>query len=1132
MKKILLLSLFFLIFINSKSQVIDDFNDGNFSDNPTWQGDDSLWQVNTNFQLQSKGTTGTAKDIYLITQNAIQTETEWKFKIRFNFSPSSQNFCRYYLTSDQTNLKGNLNGYYVQFGGSTSNTDTISLYKQIGTSRIRIIAGRPATVAKTNNIIDIKVNRDSIGNWFLYSDTLATNNYLLEGNVFDTTFKTSLYTGIFARFTTGNISNFYLDDVYIGKPIVDTVSPKIESFFLVNDSILQINFNEAINDLDASNILNFELDNAFPSLVKSAIGGDNKSIILNFETSFISGNSYNLSIKNINDLNVNKLADTTLNFVFYKPNIDDIVINEIMPDPSPSNGLPDAEFIELYNRSNFDIEIGGWKINDLSTSATLPLYKLKAKEYVIITNPANENLFKSYGNTLAVPFLPGLNNDGDLVQLMDNKNVIINQIKYDLNWYNNMAKKDGGWSLELINPFTLCKGIDNWVASESPVGGTPGKVNFFSSFLPDASKPIIKSWFYTNDQNLTLVFNEKMDSIKMQNVKLNISNNSISSIDIKGSKSDSVLIAFINPLINKQNYTLQIDSAFDCVGNKIANNTAINFTFIPVKVAQQNDIIISEISSNPIENVALPNAEYVELYNRSSNIILLNNFKIKSGSSITNIGNYQLYPDSFIVLCDDSKLSAFSSFKNVISVPSLPTLSLDDEIVLLNENNNIINQVAYKQSWYNNNVKADGGWSLEMIDLNNPCGTASNWTASVNAGGGTIGFKNSVHGINKDNASPSLTRIYPINSNSVVLFFNETLDSLSVCNKNNFKFNPSILGDYSFTFNDDFLTQLVVSFTDSIKQNTPYTLILDSAKDCSNNYISVDFPIDFGLCKQADTNDIAINEILFNPNPNGVDFVEIYNKTNQFIDVKNLWIGNRNANSLIENFYPLAQNGYMLLPNSYYVITTNQSFIKQQYNVVNKNNFIEVNGMPSLNDDEGTCVLFSKPETIFDELQYNDKMHFTLIDNKEGISLERIDFFRATNDKNNWTSAASTSGFATPTYKNSQFLKVNIGNELLNIEPEVFSPNNDGVNDLVNISYKFNKNNNTATLNIYNSNGILVKTLLNNAPLGTEGVITWNGLSNSNDALPVGIYIVNFEYFNVDGSTENIKKTLVIGSSF
>jgi gliding motility-associated-like protein len=185
-----------------------------------------------------------------------------------------------------------------------------------------------------------------------------------------------------------------------------------------------------------------------------------------------------------------------------------------------------------------------------------------------------------------------------------------------------------------------------------------------------------------------------------------------------------------------------------------------------------------------------------------------------------------------------------------------------------------------------------------------------------------------------------------------------------------------------------------------------------------------------------------------------------------------------------------------------------------------------------MNDDEGTLVLFSKPETIFDELKYDDKMHFTLIDNKEGISLERIDFNRKTNDRSNWTSAASTSNFATPTYKNSQYLNTNINSQMLSIEPEVFTPNNDGVNDLVNFTYQFNKNNYTANLNIYNSNGNLVKMLLNNAPLGTEGIVSWNGLSDKNQSLPVGIYVVNFEYFNTDGTTDSLKKTLVIGKSF
>jgi len=81
-----------------------------------------------------------------------------------------------------------------------------------------------------------------------------------------------------------------------------------------------------------------------------------------------------------------------------------VVINEIMPDPSPSNGLPDAEFIELFNRTNYPINLGGWKITDNSSSAILPNYTIQPLEYLIIANPTNEPLFKSYGKTLAVPF--------------------------------------------------------------------------------------------------------------------------------------------------------------------------------------------------------------------------------------------------------------------------------------------------------------------------------------------------------------------------------------------------------------------------------------------------------------------------------------------------------------------------------------------------------------------------------------------------------------------------------------------------------------------------------------------------------------------------------------------------------
>lgn len=1130
--KIILLFIAYLFIHTISAQVTEDFSDGNFTENPTWVGDDSLWQVNGNLQLQSKGTLGTAKDIYLTTQNTSLNNTEWRISIRFNLSPSTQNFCRYYLSADQINLKGSLNGYYIQFGGSTGNTDTISLYKQEGNKRTPIIAGRSATITKTNNIVDIKVNRDATGNWILYSDTSATQNYTLEGSAFDNTFITSAYTGFYARFTSGNVSNFYLNNVYIGEPIIDKSAPQITSFTLVNDSSMQLDFNERISSSTSLDMNNYQLNQVFPSVQNVLLVNNAKSILIQFDAAFVSTISYTLLIKSITDLANNKMADTSVAFVFYKPSTDDIVINEIMPDPSPSVGLPDAEYIELYNRSAFPININNWQIQDMGSSATLPNYTIQSEEYLILANPTNEGLFKPYGKTIAVPFLPGLNNDGDAIRLLDNNNNIINQIKYDLTWYKDNTKKEGGWSMELMGIYTLCKGTENWTASNAIKGGTPGTVNSVANLLADITKPIIKSWYYTGEKDLTLVFSEKMDSLSMKNVRLAVNNNGIASITVKGLNFDTLSVLFNNNFTNQLQYVVSIDSVFDCSLNKIANNTNISFTYIPIKKAQQNDIVITEIYANPIANAALPNAEYIELFNRSENIISLRDFKIRSGNTgFTNIPNILLYPDSFLVICDDSKISLFGAYRNVIAVASFPTLSVDDEIVLSNENDYIIHQIAYKQTWYNDNVKAKGGWSLEMIDTKNPCGLASNWTASKSITGGSIGQKNSVKGISQDNIEPILLRVYPKNNQTLELYFDKTLDSLSTNKQNPFTITPSLNGSFTFEFKDDFFTQLQLKFQDSLLQNTVYTIKMDSAKDCVGNRIRNDEALVFGLTRKPDSLDIVINEVLFNPHPDGVDFVEIYNKTTHFLDLKEVYIGNGSAARSIDDFYPIADSGYMLAPKEYYVISTNAHIIKQQYQVLNPKNNIEIKTLPSYNDNSGAVFLFSKQTPLFDALYYDDKMHFALIDNAEGVSLERIDFNRATHDVSNWTSASRTSGFATPTYKNSQYLKGDNKALLLNIDPEVFTPNNDGVNDVVNFTYKLDKNNYTGTLHIYNANGTLVKTILNNTPLGMEGIISWNGLSESNQALPVGIYIAYFDYFNTDGTTDAIKKTLVIAKT-
>src|SRR5678809_1675182 len=79
---------------------------------------------------------------------------------------------------------------------------------------------------------------------------------------------------------------------------------------------------------------------------------------------------------------------------------------------------------------------------------------------------------------------------------------------------------------------------------------------------------------------------------------------------------------------------------------------------------------------------------------------------------------------------------------------------------------------------YQNAVKADGGWTLEMIDTRSPCAGSSNWEASADAQGGTPGRKNSIDAINDDQIGPKLKNAFASDSITIVAVFDEPVDSL------------------------------------------------------------------------------------------------------------------------------------------------------------------------------------------------------------------------------------------------------------------------------------------------------------------------------------------------------------------
>jgi len=52
------------------------------------------------------------------------------------------------------------------------------------------------------------------------------------------------------------------------------------------------------------------------------------------------------------------------------------------------------------------------------------------------------------------------------------------------------------------------------------------------------------------------------------------------------------------------------------------------------------------------------------------------------------------------------------------------------------------------------------------------------------------------------------------------------------------------------------------------------------------------------------------NEILFNPSSDGVDYVEIYNRSTNIIDLKQLYIANRSSTGVISSIMQLSARAF------------------------------------------------------------------------------------------------------------------------------------------------------------------------------------------------------------------------------
>ena len=980
---------FFLIVLSllalfSKAQVNDDFSDGNFTSNPAWVGNTASFAISTG-QLNTNGPAVTPSTIYLSTPSTAAVNAQWDFFVNPKAATTAGNFMDIFLMSDSANLLNAKNGYFVRVGNTS---DDVCLYVlQNGVNSLIIDGPNDSISSSSNNPTKIRVIRSAANQWTLEADFGGTgNNHVLQGSVNNSSVNSSSYFGLKVTYSASNFNKYFFDDLTIvGGVLVDSIPPSLVSATALSANQLDVFFNEEIETLGAGNAVNYQVSNSVGQALTALQDAVNKRLVhLSFQNNFPLAQNLFLYVSNLQDTSGNVLLADTLSFI-YSPiataGYKDVLINELMADPSPAIALPVAEYLELYNRSSATVDLNNWSLHDdvLNTSPNIGSFQLLPDSFVVLCSTSSAALLAVFPHIFPIPSFPSLNNDSDQVYLRNQQGNIVDSVRYGLSWYKNNVKKDGGWSLELINPLASanCAAASNWIASYHPSGGTPGKQNAVYSTTPDTTAPALILVQAIDSLHIQVCFSEAMDAnqIKSQ-INYNFSSFSGNLISVVPNAALTCAdITLSSPLISQQSYTLTINGMTDCSGNALLLGTGSFIYFAPTK-ARSKEIVITEIYSSPNSVSPLPNVEYLELYNRSSSPVNLNDWSLGDDvATITaNLPAFILYPDSFLVVCSTANASLFSATTPVLGISSFPSLNnTGDHIFLRNNQGNLIDDVNYNDTWYRNNSKKQGGWSLELIDAEFVCNNAFNWTASKDLNHGTPGAINSVKGVFSDTQAPELLRAIVTSNSSIKLFFSESVNRAALVDPASYSFSNGVSLNAStfFTVNED-STEVNIVLPLVLQPQIIYTIKLSSAvSDCSGNEIAADNYANFGMWEEPEKNDVVINEVLSDPITGGSDYIEIYNRSNKIIDLSQLILSSKDTlTNELKSLSTIAVEGYLLMPKSYLLLSENIGWVKQQYGTQNPKGFWQMLSIPSLNISDGTIVLSTPQQKIIDDLHY------------------------------------------------------------------------------------------------------------------------------------------------------------------
>ena len=811
----------------------------------------------------------------------------------------------------------------------------------------------------------------------------------------------------------------------------------------------------------------------------------------------------------------------------------DVAINEFMYDPPED--VP--EYAELYNHTDNVFNLKNWRLQRRNIASETDRYitrddlLLHPGEYLILTSQSDALKHTMHAeNVFEMPDFPRLNRaSADKLRLFSENNILIDSLQYTPSSW-------GGTQVALERKSPTVPGwlYINWDESIAATGGTPGYSN---SVSPPVATPELIGLEYSSESRIILEFDRilmKESATDPENYKLtNKSTGLAISLNVSLPSPSKVILDLDQPLSHGSAYKLNVTGVSDLFEN-IIKPIGKTFHYYRTHQPTSGDIVINEILYRPGDNPAM---RFIELKNISEHVVDLRGWKLgrQIGNPVTFIEEDNrdplfLLPEQKAVISEKGMIITYPV--NIhISMPSFPSFSrFGDSAFIISSAGITIDSVAYKPEWGGNK----DGISLERVEPDGASLDPDNWAEHPESH--TAGRRNNHFNKNPEPPKAKLAKVE--HGRTIRILFDKFVDSKSI--------NEITIENRRLPLSDSetlpqYRSLFRFSDGDSIHRLSKQITITGfrdfSGRLNSGQTIDLAYP--------PETGDLIINEIMYQPlseryssKYDQSEYLEIYNKAIYPVVLEGLHLHDRpDKNGVTRSLMPEGITGKSLESKSFAVFHADTSESLKTSRIYHSfslpqnhfQHFYRIDRLTLGFSTQGDEVYLSDISgEIIDSIWYDPSWHNPDVIDPRGISLERIHAGVRGQNPGNWSSNTDSEG-GTPGYNNSVAALTETERSTgLYLEPNPFSPNGDGENDHLVITYQLDQSYYLSHVRIFDRKGRLVRTLVDGKRAGYSGKLIWDGRDDNGVMSRVGLYIVHFDAYSSIGNSLSFREIAVL----